>query len=64
MVRKGRERGLVLLIVLWTVAILLILAATTRQTSALDTKLSVFTTQEMRCKWAAGRCGKGRRDPG
>ena len=42
-----------MLIVLWTVAILLILAATTRQTSALDTKLSVFTTQEMRCKWAA-----------
>jgi type II secretory pathway component PulK len=53
MVHQRRQRGLVLLIVLWTIAILLILAATTRQTSGLDTKLSVFTTQEMRCKWAA-----------
>jgi type II secretory pathway component PulK len=53
MVHRRRQRGLVLLIVLWTIAILLILAATTRQTSGLDTKLSVFTTQEMRCKWAA-----------
>jgi DNA uptake protein ComE-like DNA-binding protein len=44
---------LVLLIVLWTAAILLILAGTTRQTSRLDTKLSVFTTQEVRCKWAS-----------
>ena len=42
-----------LLIVLWTVAILLILAGTTRQTSRLDTKLSTFTTQEVRCKWAS-----------
>lgn len=52
--RRGqRQKGLVLLIVLWTVTILLILAGTTRQTSRLDTKLSVFTTQEVRCRWAS-----------
>ena len=52
-VREQRQKGLVLLIVLWTVAILMILASTTGQTSRLDTKLSVFTTQEVRCRWAS-----------
>lgn len=48
-----RRKGVVLLVVLWTVAILLVLAGTTGQTSRLDTKLSDFTIQELRCKWAA-----------
>jgi len=52
-IQERRQKGLVLLIVLWTVAILLILASTTGQTSRLDTKLSVFTTQEVRCRWAS-----------
>jgi len=51
--RAQRQKGLVLLIVLWTIAILMILAGTTGQTSRLDNKLSTFMTQEIRCKWAS-----------
>lgn len=51
--RAQQQKGLVLLIVLWTVAILFILAGTTGQASRLDNKLSMFMTQEVRCKWAS-----------
>ncbi|MDH7598668.1 MAG: type II secretion system protein GspK [Sedimentisphaerales bacterium] len=50
---RRHQKGVVLLIVLWTVAILMIMAGATGQTSRLDTKLSIFTAQEIRCKWAA-----------
>jgi type II secretory pathway component PulK len=49
----GDKKGLALVAVLWIVAVLMILAAATGQTSRLDTKVCRgLRTEQLRCKWS------------
>jgi type II secretory pathway component PulK len=50
---NGDKKGLALVAVLWIVAVLIILAAATGQTSRLDTKICRgVRTEQLRCKWS------------
>jgi DNA uptake protein ComE-like DNA-binding protein len=46
------KKGLVLVTVLWLMVILMAIVATVGRNSRLDTKVSLSTTEELRCKWA------------
>jgi len=50
--KKGNQKGLVLVAVLWLVMVLLVIVATVGRTSRLDSRICLFETEEMRCKWA------------
>lgn len=52
MKRTERNRGLVLVMVLWIVAIMTAIIAVVSQTSRLDMKMATATADEVRCKWA------------
>lgn len=52
----GRTKGLVLVAVLWMVVLLIVIAAVMGRNSRLDTRVSVLTAEQVRCKWA-GRAG-------
>lgn len=49
---KADKKGLVLVTVLWLMVILMAIVATVGRNSRLDTKVSLSTTEELRCKWA------------
>ncbi|MHC4890374.1 MAG: type II secretion system minor pseudopilin, partial [Planctomycetota bacterium] len=50
---NGDKKGLALVAVLWIVAVLMVLAAATGQTSLLDTKVCRgVRTEQLRCKWS------------
>ena len=48
-----KQRGLVLVTVLWVVVLLIIMTATMARTSRLHTKLSYYQSQSIRCQWGA-----------
>jgi len=47
-----RNKGLVLIAVLWMVVVLMVIAAATGQKCRLDTRVRVLGTEEVRCRWA------------
>ena len=52
MATKDDKKGLVLVAVLWVIVVLMALVAATGRNSRLDMKVSVLTTEKLRCKWA------------
>ena len=50
---RGHRRGMILVMVLWTVVLLLILGAGVTQYYRLDMKRTVFAAQSVRCQWAS-----------
>lgn len=53
MSREKKQRGLVLVTVLWVVVLLMIMAATVGRTSRLHTKMAHYQAQSLRCQWGA-----------
>ena len=53
MSREQRQRGLVLVTVLWVAVLLMIMAATVGRTSRLHTKMAHYQAQSLRCQWGA-----------
>jgi type II secretory pathway component PulK len=49
---KSGKKGLVLVAVLWLMVMLMAIVATVGRNSRLDTKVSLSTIEESRCKWA------------
>jgi general secretion pathway protein K len=49
---KADKKGLVLVAVLWLMVMLMAIVATVGRNSRLDMKVSLFTMEELRCKWA------------
>lgn len=52
MATKDDKKGLVLVAVLWVIVVLMALVATIGRNSRLDMKVSMLTTEKLRCKWA------------
>jgi len=53
MSRTRKQRGLVLVTVLWVVVLLMIMGASVGRTSRLHTKMAHYQSQSLRCKWGA-----------
>lgn len=53
MSREQKQRGLVLVTVLWVVVLLMIMGASVGRTSRLHTKMAHYQAQSLRCQWGA-----------